>query len=93
MTREGVLEVVKKHICDISEDLSAEKIDPARSMKDLGINSLDIVEVVSCSMRELKVKVPRSELSKLTNINGLVDMLFVAVEQKESAAAAAKISA
>lgn len=88
MSREDVLRVVKKHICDIAEDVKQDQIDPARSMKDLGINSLDIVEVVSCSMRELKVKVPRSELSKLTNINGLVDLLHRASEQKESAAPA-----
>ena len=56
-------------------------------MKDLGINSLDIVEVVSCSMRELKVKVPRSELSKLTNIDGLVDLLYRVSIEKESALA------
>jgi polyketide biosynthesis acyl carrier protein len=86
MTREAVLAVVKKHILDVSEDIkSAETIDPAVSMKDLGINSLDIVEVVSASMRELKVKVPRSELSKLTNIDGLVDMLYEAVVEKERA--------
>jgi acyl carrier protein len=44
-------------------------------MKDLGANSLDIVEVVSLSMREIRVKVPRSELNKLTDIGGLVDLL------------------
>lgn len=87
MEREQILAVVKKHILDISEDLTEEKIDPARSMKDLGINSLDIVEVVSCSMRELKVKVPRSELSKLTNINGLVDLLHRVSLEKEAATA------
>jgi acyl transferase domain-containing protein len=31
--------------------------------------------VVSSSMREIKVKVPRSELAKLTDIGGLVDLL------------------
>ena len=45
-------------------------------MKELGANSLDIVEIVSVSMRELKIKVPRSELSKLTNIGGLVELLY-----------------
>jgi len=86
MTREAVLAVVTKHIRDVSEDVpAAGTIDPAVSMKDLGINSLDIVEVVSASMRELKVKVPRSELSKLTNIDGLVDMLHQAVAEKERA--------
>jgi acyl carrier protein len=88
MTRTDVVAIVKKHILDVAEDLSEEKINPAMSMKELGINSLDIVEVVSCAMRELKVKVPRSELSKLTNIDGLVDLLYSNVLEKERAAAA-----
>jgi acyl carrier protein len=45
-------------------------------MKDLGASSLDLVEIVSLSMRELKVKVPRSELATLNNIGGLVDLLY-----------------
>jgi acyl carrier protein len=87
MTRNEVLATVKKHIVDVAEDLTEDGINPAMSMKELGINSLDIVEVVSCSMRELKVKVPRSELSKLTNIDGLVDLLHRSVIEKERAAA------
>ena len=78
MTREQVLKVVSKHLMDAVDGLEESKIDPARSMKDLGANSLDIVEVVSRSMRELKVKVQRSELSKLTNINELVETLLKA---------------
>ncbi|MEZ4427232.1 MAG: phosphopantetheine-binding protein [Nannocystaceae bacterium] len=82
ITREKVLEVVKKHLVDTVEDLEGVEIDPAKSMKDLGANSLDIVEIVSCSMRELKVKVPRAELNTLENINQLVDLLHkVAVEK------------
>ena len=83
MTRDDVMATVKKHIMDVAEDVPESTINPAMSMKDLGINSLDIVEVVSCSMRELKVKVPRSELSKLTNIDDLVNLLHVAVTEKE----------
>jgi acyl carrier protein len=86
MTREHVLEVVKRHLVDTIEELEGVEIDPAKSMKDLGANSLDIVEVVSSSMRELKVKVPRSELNKLTNINELVDLLHAIVLEKEQAA-------
>lgn len=78
MNREHVLKVVSKHLMDAVDGLEEANIDPARSMKDLGANSLDIVEVVSRSMRELKVKVPRSELSKLTNINELVETLLKA---------------
>jgi acyl carrier protein len=86
MTREDVLEVVTRHLVDTIEELEGVEIDPAKSMKDLGANSLDIVEVVSCSMRELKVKVPRSELNKLENINQLVELLHKSVQEKEQAA-------
>ena len=87
MSREKVLEVVLRHLADTIEELEDVEIDPARSMKDLGANSLDIVEVVSCSMRELKVKVPRSELNSLENINQLVDLLHKTVEEKAAAGA------
>ena len=86
MTREHVLEVVTRHLVDTIEELEGVEIDPVKSMKDLGANSLDIVEVVSASMRELKVKVPRDQLNKLTNIDELVDLLHKSVQEKEAAA-------
>ena len=85
VTREAVLEVVKRHLVDTIEELEGVEIDPAKSMKDLGANSLDIVEVVSCSMRELKVKVPRAELNSLENINLLVDLLHKVALEKSAA--------
>ena len=81
MNREQILDIVKKYIADAIDDIDLDKLDPSQSMRDLGVNSLDIVEVVSRSMRELKVKVPRSELNKLETIDGLVDMLLRAVEE------------
>lgn len=89
MTRDDVFEVVKKNILDTVEDVPEGEIDPARSMVDLGASSLDIVEVVSCSMRDLKVKVPREELMKLETMDGLVDLLYNAVREKEQAAESA----
>lgn len=86
-TRDEVLAVVRRHLADTVEGIDAGAIDPQRSMKELGANSLDIVEVVSCSMRELKVKVPRAELNKLTNINELVDLLHKSVQEKQAAPA------
>lgn len=78
LTREKVLDVVLHHLRETVEELEDVEIDPSRSMKDLGANSLDMVEVVSCSMRELKVKIPRSELNSLENIDQLVDLLHSA---------------
>ncbi len=72
---------------DNLEDLDAADFDPAKSMKDMGANSLDIVEVVSCTMRDLKIKVPRTELAQLANVNDLVDLLFKVAGEKAEAAA------
>jgi acyl carrier protein len=84
-SREEFVAVVKKHLMDNLEDLEDSDFDPSKSMKDLGANSLDIVEVVSCTMRELKVKIPRSELSKLATIDALVDLLVKVSAEKEAA--------
>lgn len=81
MTREEVIGVIKKHIMDNLEDLEESKIDPEKSMKDYGANSLDIIEVVSCSMRELKIKVPRGELSEIANIDQLADKFLEYIEK------------
>ena len=89
ITREEVWDVVKEHLVETVEELEGVELDPAKSMKDLGANSLDIVEVVSCSMRDLKIKVPRAELNKLENMNQLVDLLYREAEQKAKATASA----
>jgi acyl carrier protein len=75
MTKEHIYAVVKKHLLQTIDGLEESQIDTSMSMKELGATSLDIVEIVSMSMRELKVKVPRGELSKLTDIGGLVELL------------------
>lgn len=73
--KEEILVVVRNHLCAIVETVDPAVVTRDVSMKDLGASSLDMVEVVSCSMRELRVRVPRAELSKVQNIGGLVDLL------------------
>ncbi|HVO37595.1 MAG TPA: phosphopantetheine-binding protein [Spirochaetia bacterium] len=73
MTKEQVIEVIKKNIVANIDDVDPATIDPQKSMKDYGANSLDMIEVVSTSMRELKIKVPRSELADINNIDQLAE--------------------
>jgi polyketide biosynthesis acyl carrier protein len=80
MEREEVLQVVIKHMRLNSTGLENTTIDPAMSMADYGISSLDIVETVSSSMRELRIRIPRRELANLSNINELVDKFVSARE-------------
>lgn len=83
--RDEVVAVVKKYLADVMEDVDMTTLDTTRSMRDYGINSLDMVEVVSRSMRELKIKVPRAELNKLTNIDALIDLLATALANQRGA--------
>jgi polyketide biosynthesis acyl carrier protein len=73
MTQEEVFDVLKKHILDQLEDeIEEDDIVIEKSMRDLGANSLDIVEIVTNTMRELKIKIPRDELATIDTMKGLV---------------------
>lgn len=80
MDRDQVMNAVTKHMRLNADGLDGVAIDPSKSMKEFGLSSLDTVEIVSASMRELRIRVPRTELAKLSNIDELVD-LFLRVEQ------------
>jgi acyl carrier protein len=83
-TKEDILAVIRKHLSSAVDGVAPDKIDATLSMKEFGANSLDIVEVVSATMRELRVKVPRAELNGIVNIQGLVDALHEAALQKQA---------
>jgi polyketide biosynthesis acyl carrier protein len=75
-TREDVAAVVAGCIRDILMDVDDEKIAAARSLKDLGANSIDRVEIASLAMEKLRLTFPLSELAGVNTIAGLVDALF-----------------
>lgn len=79
MERTEILNTVIRNIkqnIDIPENT---EIDPEQSMATYGASSLDIVEVVSVSMRQLRIKIPRTALADINNINGLVDLFAAKV--------------
>lgn len=76
MTKDEVFAVLKNYIMEQLEDEVEESdIIIEKSMLDLGANSLDIVEIVSNTMRELKIKIPRDELAKIDTMEGLVERM------------------
>lgn len=75
MTEAETFEVVKKVILEILPFLSASDVSVDRSLKDLGANSIDRMEVVTQSMEELGLKIPMVEFGKVQNIKGLVGLL------------------
>jgi acyl carrier protein len=78
MDKQVILSVLVKHLKLAVPDLANANIDPKASMTEIGANSLDVVDVVSSTMRELKVKIPRDQLSNLKSVGELVDALHAA---------------
>jgi acyl carrier protein len=82
VTREQIFAVVRKNIVNIVEGVSEDAVSEEISMRDLGADSLQIVEVVSRSMKELRLKVPRTELSRATNLRELLDLFEKAAARR-----------
>jgi acyl carrier protein len=83
MNRDDILAMVVRHVAEAVEGLNVAEVDPTRSMHDHDLTSLDIVEVVTRSMRDLQVKIPRSQLRKIGTINELVDALHRVVAARK----------
>lgn len=83
MNRNEILTTVKSFMIEIIDDVDeTTEINENDRMADLGADSIDVVEVVSDSMRALKVKVDRTKLDSAQNISGLVDLLEEAIIEK-----------
>lgn len=75
MSKDHVFEVVKNVVMEILPDVKPEQISLERSLRDLGANSIDRMEVVTMSMEELGLKIPLMSFAHVSNIEGLVDVL------------------
>ncbi|TXD40807.1 acyl carrier protein [Lujinxingia vulgaris] len=80
MTKEEIIEIIKKHLKDNLDDIDIDTVSADSSMRDYGANSLDMIEVVSATMRELKIRVPRSELADVQTIDALAAKFLEHVE-------------
>ena len=74
MEKAEIRDVVLKHVRENVDGLEGVDIDTRKSMAEYSASSLDIVEVVSASMRELQIGVPRTRLSDVKNIDELVEL-------------------
>lgn len=64
-------------------ELKYEDIDTSLSMKELGATSIDVLEVVSASMKKLEIHVPRHLLNELNCMQDLIDMLAKIYDEKK----------
>ena len=76
MNKDEIFLTLKKNIMQQLEgEVEESEVVMNKSLAELGANSLDIIEIVSRTMREIKVKVPREELAKLKNLKELAEIM------------------
>jgi len=76
MTRDQVREMVLRHTVEAIPELQDVGIDPDKSYEELGLDSLALLQILTASTKEMKVKIPRDELVGVRSLNVLVDALF-----------------
>jgi acyl carrier protein len=65
---------------EVIEGAKGQHISESQSMRDFGADSLEVVEVVSRSMKQLRLKVQRAELGGAKNLKDLLDLFEKAAE-------------
>jgi len=73
MTKDEIVELLTEELAEQLDEVEEEDLEPDLSMRDYGANSLDVIEVVTSVMRQLDIKIPRSQLADIETINGLAD--------------------
>ena len=74
MTRQDIFAVIETNMRTIIASVNGQEIVESKSMRDYGADSLEMVEVVSRSMKQLRIKVPRAKLVPVTNLKELLDV-------------------
>ena len=65
-------EKLRAIIAEVSE---VDEIPDATSFKDLGIDSMMAIEIVAEIERTYKLSVPESELTKITNLDSVYELV------------------
>jgi acyl carrier protein len=78
MTRDEIFGVTVANRQQVIENTRGQEVHETQSTRDFAADSLEIVEAVSRSMKQLKIRLPRTSLSGARNLRGLVDLFQTA---------------
>ncbi len=84
MTREEIIEAVNKTFTEILE-VPAEDLSPEKAVfKDLGLDSLDMVDLMTGLQRRFRISLRQNEeIRKIVTLGDIYDF-FVKMEQEHS---------
>jgi polyketide biosynthesis acyl carrier protein len=80
--KQELFELVRSHVMRVLGDVPADRITIDTSLRELGANSIDRVEVATCAMEELDLQIPRTHLANINNLRALVDVFYAHMNGK-----------
>lgn len=78
-SRAEIRGLLAENVRFVVEDADETDLDEQKSMTDYGADSLESIEIISRTLKQLGAKVPRTELSAVDNIGELVTLIEKAV--------------
>jgi len=81
MSKEEIFEVVKKSIMSILKNISSDDITIEKSLKELGGDSIDRVEIMTVAIENLAIKIPLVELGRAKDIRGLIEIFYEKINE------------
>jgi polyketide biosynthesis acyl carrier protein len=82
MDRVTIFNAIKAQIAEILPHIDVEDVKLQDQLADHGANSIDRAEIVTNAMRELRIVVPPHALSRVENIEDLVDVFREHAQQQ-----------
>ncbi|MFS8118930.1 MAG: phosphopantetheine-binding protein [Microcoleus sp.] len=79
MTRQQIFAVITKNIQAVIDGSNAQIITESNRMGDYAADSIEIVDVVSRTMKELNITIPLSSLAGASDLKDLTDLFERAV--------------
>lgn len=78
MTQEEIFTALTSVLAEIVPDVEVSRIVPEDSLRDLGANSIDIVEIITETMERADVTLPMVSFGDAKNIGDIVGILAAA---------------
>lgn len=75
MNKNEVFEIIKENILEILPDVEESDITLENSLKTLGANSIDRMDIIVDTMNAMKVKVPMVEFGKANCIGDIITII------------------
>lgn len=75
MSKDEVFDLIARHAREVVPGLQAHSFKPSDSLKALGANSIDRVDIIMATLESLSLNVPLTAMAKAENMGELAGII------------------